>query len=323
MRRQVRAFLSVGILLALAGCAGAWHHGQGDENGTPVWLNPSATAEYSLNTAQEHCARYGRAAVEKSREGNRIDFACVDPASLRRIVQTTAMDSAALAELRSAPQIRVVHYPFPLLRQDPPRQRRELVDWGMRHMGSGHDDDWVGVLLGTVFDVVAMSNQVAEVSRFSEGLAASEKRGAQLIRDYTLADPIMMVKSQLLLALRAAGLREIRDVPEPVPGQTADGGANENVREGMVIELGTRNWALHTNARTLDFLAYAQLRRAGNDLPLWTAECRFPQQVLPALAGERDERTALGAALKEKLDDLARECAAGLAASLLQGEGRT
>lgn len=314
MRKQIRAVLSVGMLLIVAACAFTSQRGQGDENGTPVWLNPLSDGEDALNTAQEHCTRYGRAAAEKSRERNRLDFACVEPASLRRIVQTKAMDSATLAELKSAPQIRLVHYQFPLLRQDPPRQRRELLDPGMRHMEPLHDDDWTTVLLGTVFDVVAMRNQVAEINQFSQELAASERRGARLVRDYSLADPILTAKAQLLLALRAAGLRDIRDVPEPNPGQTADGRTDKSVPDGLVIELGTRDWTLRTGARALDFVAYAQLRHAGDDSLLWAAECQFPQQILPAVAeGQRE-----GTALKERLEDVAKECAAGLAASLLQ-----
>lgn len=314
MRLRTRAVLAAGMLVTVTGCALTLQYGQGDEKGTPVWLNAAADGEDALRTAREHCAQFGNAAMEKSRERYRIDFACVEPASLRRIVQTKAMDSTTLAELKSAPQIRLVHYQFPLLRQDPPRQRRELVDPGMRHMEPLHDDDWMTVLLGTVFDVVAMRNQVAEINQFSQELAASERRGARLVRDHSLADPILTVKAQLLLALRAAGLRGIRDVPEPIPGQTADGRPAENLREGMVIELGTRNWTLRTSARALDYMAYGQLRRAGESTPLWAAECQFPQQILPAVAeGQRE-----GTALKERLENVAKECAAGLAASLLQ-----
>lgn len=319
MTRSACASLSLCALVIVTGCAFTTNQGRGDENGTPVWLNPSATGEDALNTAQEHCARFGRAAAEKSREGNRIDFACVEPASLRRIVQAKAMDGATLAELRSAPQIQLVHYAFPLLRQDPPRQRRALVDWGMRNMGSGHDDDWVGVLLGTVFDLVAMRNQVAEISRFSEELAASERRGARLVRDYSLADPILTVKSQLLLALREAGLRDVRDVPEPVSGQSVDSPPTGNPPEGLVIELGTRDCTLRTSARTLDFMAYGQLRRAGESTPLWEAECRFPQQILPGAEESQSEGSVPGAALRLGLAEVAVACAAGLAGSLLQG----
>jgi len=322
LKLPICAALSLWALVLATGCAFTTNQGRGDENGTPVWLNPAADAEDALYTAQEHCAQFGRAAAEKSREGNRIDFACVEPASLRRIVQTKAMDGAALAELKSAPQIRLVHYPFPLLRQDPPRQRRKLVDWGMRNMGSGHDDDWVGVLLGTVFDLVAMHNQVAEIGRYSEELAASEQRGARLVRDYSLADPILTVKSQLLLALREAGLRDVRDVPEPVPGRSADSPPTGNSPEGLVIELGTRDWTLRTSARTLDFMAYGQLRRAGESTPLWEAECRFPQQILPGTEESQSEGSVLGAALRVVLAEVARACAAGLAASLLQDGNR-
>jgi len=315
--RALAVALAVIAAGLLPGCAATSQGGQGDENGTPVWLNAIADREDAFRTAQEHCAKHGRAATEKSRDRFRIDFACVEPSSLRRIVQTKTIDAATLADIKSAPQVHAVHYQRPPLRVDPPRNPRAVVNPGMAN-SAVPSGGLLALLVGAAIDGASISRQRAEADQYGPHLQASEQRGARLLEDHALTDPILMVKAEVLRDLRKAGLANIREVAEPFDGWVGDARMASKIREGIVLEFGTQDWTLRTSTRTLDFVAFGKLRQMDADSPLWAAECHLPQQVLPAVAGPRAEGGGLGAALQSNLADLAKACAAGLAESLLQ-----
>jgi hypothetical protein len=199
------------------------------------------------------------------------------------------MEKGGLEKLKTQSNIIAVHYkpaPFRLVTES-------------TTMASG-----IGVLFGAVGGAIGAGATINKI----------ESAGQEMVKNYSLQDPVLKVKEQILGVLNTKyGLNNIHAIPETIVEENFDL-FRKQYGAGIIIDLMTINWGLgsfpfdSSHYRTPLFVR-VRLVDLKDSIVLWQGSCRVMEEKTDNSPNIDEIKADNGALLKKMLIATADICA--------------
>lgn len=165
----------------------------------------------------------------------------------------------------------------------------------------------IGVLFGAVGGAISAGVTINKI----------ESAGQEMVENYSLQDPVLMVKEQILGVLNTDhGMHNMHAVPETMVEENFDL-LRKQYGAGIIIDFMTVNWGLgffpfdRSHYRTPLFVR-SRVVDLKDSKVLWQGACRVMEEKTDSSPNLDEVKADNGALLKAKLSEAAKICAADL-----------